>query len=516
MFSNISLKFKLWLALGLVWLGLISLGTYSAIDAHTRLLDERFAALDNILDVAVNIAGAYRAKAANGEMSPEDAQKATLTQWNLLRYRNNGYVYAATMSQVSLVNPGRPELVGKDASGMTDAKGNHPYADLTALARTEGRGYISAWSKKPGTQDITEKISALRLVPGWDWVVAAGLYVDDVEAAYRAILIGHLAFVLAAGLVSSLVMVLIIRNIERSLGGEPAFAAKVANRIADGDLAFQVKVKAGDQGSLLFAMARMRASLEDVIRQFLESAETISSSASQIAAGNSDLSGRTEQASSSLERTAGRMNELTEAVEQTAGNARAANTLVTNAASLAQQGQQAVEQVVGAMAGIEEASAKIGDISSTIEGISFQTNILSLNAAVEAARAGEQGKGFAVVASEVRTLAHRSATAAKEIKELIDTTVRRVQTGAGHVSKTGEVMSEIVSGVQRVTGIMADIAAASSEQSQGITEVNRSVTEMDGATQQNAALVEEAAAAAAALNEQAQRLREVVAVFRIA
>ena len=248
----------------------------------------------------------------------------------------------------------------------------------------------------------------------------------------------------------------------------------------------------------------------------LDSAESISAGASQIAAGNSDLSGRTEQASSSLERTASSMNELTSAVEQTANHANEANRLASDASQLAKDGHAAVEQVVGAMGGIEEASTKIGDVLSVIEAISFQTNILSLNAAVEAARAGEQGRGFAVVASEVRALAQRSATAAKEIKDLIDTSVERGQAGSGHVARAGKTMTDIVSGVNRVTSIMGDIAAASTEQSCGIAEVNQSVAQMDSATQQNAAMVEQAAAAAAALNEQAQRMRETVSVFRVA
>lgn len=515
-FSKLTLKVKLWLSLGLVWIGLASLGAYSAIDAHSRLLDERLAALDNILDVAANVADTYKEKVGKGEMSDEDAKKAVLAQWNLLRFGKTGYVYAATLDQRSLLNPGRPELVGKDASGMTDARGNHPYVDLSRLASTKGRGYISAWSKKPGMNDTTEKISAVRAIPAWDWFVAAGLYVDDVDDAFRSILIGHLVFVLVAGLASTALMVLIIRNIQRSLGGEPVYAAEVASRIADGDLSVQVQLRPGDNSSMLFAMARMRESLADVIHRILDAAESISAGASQIAAGNSDLSGRTEQASASLERTASSMSELTSAVEQTAGHANEANRLASDASQLAKDGHAAVDQVVGAMGGIEEASTKIGDILSVIEAISFQTNILSLNAAVEAARAGEQGRGFAVVASEVRALAQRSATAAKEIKALIDTAVQRVQTGSSHVARAGRTMTDIVSGVSRVTSIMGDIAAASTEQSCGIAEVNQSVAQMDSATQQNAALVEQAAAAAAALNEQAQRLRETVGVFRVA
>lgn len=516
MFSNLSLKAKLWLALALIWAGLVSLGAYSAFDAHTRLVQERLGALDIVLDTAATIAETYQAKVDKHEMSAQDAKQAVLAHWGMLHYGKTGYVYAATLDSVSLLNPGRPELVGKDATSMTDAKGHHPYVELSALAREKGRGYISAWSKKPGTPDITEKISAVRVIPQWDWFVAAGLYADDVEASFQSILISHLIFVLTAGLLSTLVMVLISRNIQRSLGGEPAYAADVANRIADGDLALEVALRPGDETSLLFAMARMRDSLADVIRRILESAESVSAGASQIAAGNSDLSSRTEQAAASLETTSSSMHELTSAVEQTAGNAQEASRLASDASSVAVEGNKAVDQVVKAMTSIDEASGQIGDIVNTIDGIAFQTNLLALNAAVEAARAGAQGRGFAVVASEVRALAQRSAAAAKEIKALIDASVQRVKAGSEHVAQAGRTMTDIVTGVRRVTDIMQDIAAASSEQSTGIGRVNQSIAQMDRATEQNASLVEEAAAAAAALNEQAQRLRETVSVFRVA
>ncbi|MBK3780246.1 hypothetical protein G3A43_08245 [Paraburkholderia aspalathi] len=516
MFKKMSLKVKLWLALGVVWAGLGSLGAYGTYDAHSRLVKERLAALDLVLDTAANIAEVYQAKVAKNEMSEQDAKKAVLAQWDLLHYGKTGYVYAATLQSVSLLNPGRPELVGKDATSMTDAKGNHPYVDLSHLARSKGHGYISAWSKKPGTQDVTEKISAVRLIPQWDWFVAAGLYSDDIESAFTSILVAHLIFVIAAGLVSTLVMVLIIRNIQQSLGGEPTYAMEVASRIADGDLSLQVELKPGDQQSMLFAMARMRDSLADVIRRILESAESVSAGASQIAAGNSDLSGRTEMAAASLEQTSSSMSELTAAVEQTASNAQEANRLASEASAFALNGHNAVDQVVTAMSSIEEASGQIGEIVATIDSIAFQTNILSLNAAVEAARAGEQGRGFAVVASEVRALAQRSATAAKEIKSLIDASVQRVKAGSVHVAQAGKTMTDIVAGVDRVTGIMTAIAAASSEQSNGIAQVHQAIAQMDDATEQNASLVEEASAAAAALNEQAQRLRATMSEFRVA
>ncbi|MEA9787044.1 methyl-accepting chemotaxis protein [Xanthomonas campestris pv. raphani] len=257
------------------------------------------------------------------------------------------------------------------------------------------------------------------------------------------------------------------------------------------------------------------AQLAEIVGRIQQSAVSINSAASEIAAGNQDLSQRTEQQAANLEETAASMEELTSTVRQNAEHARQANQLAIGAAGVASQGGEIVSKVVGTMAGIEASSKKIADIISVIDGISFQTNILALNAAVEAARAGEQGRGFAVVASEVRTLAQRSTAAAKEIKTLIDDSVERVTEGSALVHTAGTTMAEIVSSVQRVTDIMGEISAASQEQSAGIEQVNITVTQMDETTQQNAALVEEATAAARSMEEQAVPLTEAVAVFKI-
>jgi methyl-accepting chemotaxis protein len=255
--------------------------------------------------------------------------------------------------------------------------------------------------------------------------------------------------------------------------------------------------------------------LRELIGQVQESVESITTASKEIAAGNTDLSGRTEEQASSLEETASSMEELTSTVKQNAENARQANQLVVGTADVAVRGGQVVQQVVTTMGEISESSKKIADIISVIDGIAFQTNILALNAAVEAARAGEQGRGFAVVATEVRNLAQRSAAAAKEIKELISDSVGKVESGSKLVDEAGRTMEEIVSSVKRVTDIMAEIAAASIEQSSGIEQVNQAITQMDEVTQQNAALVEEAAAAAESLEEQAQVLSQAVSVFKV-
>jgi methyl-accepting chemotaxis protein len=304
-------------------------------------------------------------------------------------------------------------------------------------------------------------------------------------------------------------------GVTRQLGAEPHALCAVVSRVADGDLSTELQVRAGDQASVIAAIARMQVALANVVNDVRHGSESVASASTQIAQGNLDLSGRTESQASALEQTSASMLELSGAVRQNADNARQANQLAQTASSVATEGGAVVSQVVDTMQEISASSKRIADIISVIDGIAFQTNILALNAAVEAARAGDQGRGFAVVASEVRNLAQRSATAAKEIKELIGHSVERVEQGAALVDQAGATMQQVVEAISRVTGFMGDISTASAEQSAAVAQVGTAVTQMDENTQQNAALVEEMAAAATALNGQAQELVQAVAVFRL-
>ena len=291
---------------------------------------------------------------------------------------------------------------------------------------------------------------------------------------------------------------------------------QAAENIADGDLTHPIESTGTDEtAQLLQALATMQSRLASIVGNVRHNAEGVATASAEIASGNNDLSARTEQQASALEETAASMEELGSTVRQNADNARQANQLAMNASTVAKQGGEVVAEVVDTMKGINDSSKKIADIISVIDGIAFQTNILALNAAVEAARAGEQGRGFAVVAGEVRSLAQRSAEAAKEIKGLIGTSVERVERGTALVDKAGATMSEVVSAIRRVTDIMGEISAASSEQSSGVSQVGEAITQMDQATQQNAALVEQSAAAADSLKMQAGQLVDAVAVFRL-
>ncbi len=313
---------------------------------------------------------------------------------------------------------------------------------------------------------------------------------------------------LACAVVAVLTTRSIVRPLEQAVG--------LARQVAGGDLTATIEVHSTDEtGLLMQALKDMTASLRDIVGQVRGGTDAIATASSQIASGNLDLSARTEQQASSLEETASSMEEITSTTRHNGDNARQANQLAVSASQVAVKGGAVVAQVVDTMDAINASSRKIVDIIGVIDGIAFQTNILALNAAVEAARAGEQGRGFAVVAAEVRNLAQRSAAAAKEIKTLISDSVEQVDVGAKLVAQAGHTMDDIVSSVQRVTDIITEITAASSEQEAGIGQINQAITEMDTVTQQNAALVEEAAAAAASLQDQAVKLTEVVSIFRI-
>jgi methyl-accepting chemotaxis protein len=333
--------------------------------------------------------------------------------------------------------------------------------------------------------------------------------IAGITASSRTLLLLLEGLVLVLGMLCA-------RQLTLGITGPINTAVTISRRVADGDLSSRIEVKSRDEtGQLLQALQDMNSSLHGIVSNVRSGTDTIATASSQIAAGNLDLSSRTEQQAGALEETASSMEELISTVKQNAENARQANQLAASASSVAQQGGGVVGQVVDTMGAINDSSKKIVDIISVIDGIAFQTNILALNAAVEAARAGEQGRGFAVVASEVRSLAQRSAAAAKEIKVLISDSVEKVGAGSKLVEQAGVTMQEVVASVRRVTDIVSEISAASHEQSMGIEQINHAITQMDQVTQQNAALVEQSAAAAASMQNQADSLARLVSVFNL-
>ncbi|WP_038909308.1 methyl-accepting chemotaxis protein [Dickeya oryzae] len=308
----------------------------------------------------------------------------------------------------------------------------------------------------------------------------------------------------------------ITRRIKKLLGGEPAYASDIARQIANGNLAINVELQAGDTTSLLAAMGDMRAKLSDIVHQVHDSSASISTGSSEIAIGSNDLSRRTEEQAASVQETAASMEQISQTIRQNGDTVREAAQLASAASQTATKGNDVVRDVIATMGDISTSSRKIGDIITVIDGIAFQTNILALNAAVEAARAGEQGRGFAVVAGEVRSLAQRSASAAREIKELITTSMEKVESGSQLVSHAGETMTDIVTQAQHVADLISEIGVTTQEQESGISQINQAITQLDSVTQQNAALVEESTSAAESLSEQAAKLVELMSVFNIA
>ena len=337
---------------------------------------------------------------------------------------------------------------------------------------------------------------------------AAATRYATIRAVSIATIAGGLLFAALFGLV-------LVRSLGRQLGGEPGEAAEVARSVAAGDLSLTIALKQGDTTSMMAQFKGMQTSLSKVVSSVRQNSESVATASAQIAQGNLDLSQRTEEQAAALEQTAASMEQLSSTVRQNADNARQANQLALSASSVAVKGGEVVGEVVATMKAINDSSKRIADIIGVIDGIAFQTNILALNAAVEAARAGEQGRGFAVVASEVRNLAGRSAEAAREIKSLIGASVQRVEQGTALVDRAGVTMAEVVGSIRRVTDIMGEISAASIEQSAGVSQVGTAINQMDQVTQQNAALVEESAAAAESLKDQALQLVRSVAAFKL-
>jgi methyl-accepting chemotaxis protein len=385
------------------------------------------------------------------------------------------------------------------------------FEKVTALANTdqekEGAAFLQSEVQAPQDAWFTAIQSMIDLQEGQNVTS-----VKEMEAEYTQALAWLTAVSLCAVALGLLSAWLVTRSITQPLNA----AVDVAKRVAAGDLTADIQAGSTDEtGQLMQALKEMNDNLLNIVRQVRVGTDTVATASSQIANGNMDLSSRTEEQAGALEETASAMEELTSTVEKNAENARLANQLAMSASDVAARGGSVVGEVVDTMDGINASSRKIVDIISVIDGIAFQTNILALNAAVEAARAGEQGRGFAVVASEVRSLAQRSASAAREIKQLINDSVDKVDIGSKLVVQAGVTMDEVVSSVRHVTDIVAEISAASSEQSSGISQINLAITQMDQATQQNAALVEEAAAAAASLQDQAGKLLSAVSVFKL-
>jgi methyl-accepting chemotaxis protein len=496
-------------------LGMALLGTFALFSIKNSLMEDRRSQVTNMLSMAETMIKHYQELEKSGQLTHEQAQAAVVTAMTYMNNDGKSYFFAREPSGLLRVHP-NPKLVGTIPQSQAKTYDGRPDGEAYAEAMARDHvGFVTLLVKRPGGTELVPKLNATVAIPAWNWWIGTGFYVDDIDAAFWRSTWLFLAISVAAALVIAVLSWRLSRSIFLSLGGEPSYAASVTERIARGDLTGRVELREKDAGSLLLAMARMQSTLARTVADIRKSVDVIDTGTREIAAGNNDLSQRTEQQASSLQETAAGMEELTGTVKQNAENAKEARLLAIGASEVAQRGSSMFVRIVENMDGINASSKKVADIISVIDGIAFQTNILALNAAVEAARAGEQGRGFAVVAGEVRALAQRSATAAKEIKLLIEDSTSRIENGATLVGDAGRTMDDILNSVGRVATLVDEISTASTEQSDGISQIGTAVHDMDRVTQQNAALVEQAAAGAMSLATQARVLAESVSIFRV-
>ncbi|PZR50402.1 methyl-accepting chemotaxis protein [Paraburkholderia fungorum] len=499
---------KLWLPLIVSLMALLVVSVSAAWLSRQTRIEERKNDLVNVAHVGLSIVKEYATLAQSGALAEADARKQALERLRNIRYGEDGYFLVIDSKPRMVMHAMKPALNGKDLAGTADADGRHHYVTFASVAQAPNGGFVDYVFPHPHdpANAAVDKIGYVVRYAPWDWIIATGAYVDDIDAAFKEslYLVGGI-FAGLAVLLSTLVS-FTNRSIQRTIGGDPAYAAQVAAEITLGNLAIDIDTRRTDDSSLLHVMQRMRDGLADTIGQIKDAASKVAMGAGEIAAGNADLSARTENQAASLEQTAASMEQMTAMVRQTAENAQTASEMTANAEEVVNRGGEMATAAASTMQEVSSESHRMVEIISVIEGIAFQTNILALNAAVEAARAGDEGRGFAVVAGEVRTLAQRSASAAKEIRVLINRAVGKVQSGVELVDKTGQTIEAARDAIARVSGVVHEITAAAKEQSAGINQVNIAVTQMDSMTQQNAALVEQAAAAAQSLTELAQLL----------
>ncbi|MBL8363233.1 MAG: cache domain-containing protein [Rubrivivax sp.] len=449
---------------------------------------------------------------AAGTIDRTQAQNLARKAISGLRYDTREYFWINDMQPRVVMHPIKPELDGKDVGDMKDPNGLRLFKAFVETVQRDGQGFVSYQWPKPGSEQPVDKVSYVMGFKPWGWVIGSGLYTGDLQQLLLQRIIVSSTVVAAALLAAAYLFLSFYRVMEGGLKETRRHLQAMTN----GDLTSSPTPWGRDEAAqLMLDLRAMQTSLRQMVRRVSHASDEIVNSSGEIASGALDLSARTEQAAGNLEESAASMEEIASTVRNSAEHTREASRMARHNAETAAEGGRVMGEVMATMDGIRTSSARIGEIIGTIDAIAFQTNILALNAAVEAARAGEQGRGFAVVAGEVRSLAQRSAAAAREIKTLIGSSVDQVESGAEIVRRAGSTIETIVASARRVDELLGEVATAADEQNQGVAQVGRAVQDLDRMTQQNAALVEQTAAASAALKDQAHALAAEVERFKL-
>ncbi len=478
----------------------------------TDALQARKDAVRQHVEVAHGVLAWAQGLEKGGSVTREQAQALARSAVAALRYDGDEYFWINDLQARIVLHPVKPELQGQDGSAIKDPGGFALFKAFADTARTQGKGFVSYQWPKPGSDKPVDKVSYVVAFEPWGWVVGSGIYIGDLHEE----LMRELACVAAVITVALTLAGYLFLSFYRVIDGGLTETRRHLRAMTSGDLTTSPSPWGKDEAAqLMLELRAMQDSLRNMVLRVRKSSDEIVTTSGEIAHGAMDLSARTEHAAANLEESAASMEQIAATVKSSSAHTDEAARMARHNAEAAADGGRVMREVVTTMDGIRASSAKIGEIIGTIDAIAFQTNILALNAAVEAARAGEQGRGFAVVASEVRSLAQRSATAAREIKSLIGASVEQVAGGAEIVRKAGTTIEDIVTSSQRVDALLGEVATGAREQSSGIGHVGQAVSELDKMTQQNAALVEQTAGAAATMKEQAQALADEVARFRL-